>query len=287
MSDYWINALLYTIGWCWAVYFGAHGNPLLAGFGAFSCCALILALQSRKDLRIYYQDLFLAIYALLSSFGMESIFIHFDFIDYKTINVIPFLPPIWIFSLYPLFALTLNHSFKIINSSPVYPFLIGCMAPLTYLAGHRIGACEFPRGAYAMIAFFIPAWSLFLSGLRLLNARLATIAASVLENKELLCMLYDEECPICSREVRLLKQAKPTNLKFVNIADQNEIPYEEAMQEMTAIQNGKVHKGIEAFKEIYARAGWYFLTILISAPGFHWLFKKMYRLFALCRRKRS
>lgn len=157
MSDYWINALIYTIGWCWAVYFGAHDYPFLAGIGAFSCSAVMLALQYKKDLKIYYQDLFLAIYALLASFGMESIFMRFGFIYYKTTNIIPFLPPIWIFSIYPLFALTLNHSFKIINKSAIAPILIGGLAPLTYLAGHRMGACEFPRGTYAMIAFFIPA----------------------------------------------------------------------------------------------------------------------------------
>lgn len=98
-------------------------------------------------------------------------------------------------------------------------------------------------------------------------------------------MLYDGACPICSREVNLLKRNQSSDLKFVDIADQKQIPYEEAMKEMTALQNGKVFKGIDAFKEIYARAGWYFLAMLISAPGFHGFAKTLYPLFAKWRLK--
>ncbi len=290
MSDYWINTIIYTIGWCLAVYLGAEDYALLAGLGAWSCIAAMLVLQYQKGLHTYYQDLFLALYALLIGIGMESIFINFEFIHYKTRNIIPFLPPIWIFSMYPLFALTLNHSFKIINKHPIYPILIGCLAPLTYIAGYRLEACEFPRGIYAMVAFFVPIWCIFLTYLRWLNAKLDTVISSVVNaSKPSLSMLYDGGCPICSKEVKLLKNTSHEQLKFVDIAHREEIegiPYKQAMKQMTAVQaDGKVFKGIEALKEIYARAKWYFLAIFISAPGFHWFAKKLYIIFARWRIK--
>lgn len=291
-NNYWTNAIIYTIGWCWAVYFGARDYPLLGALGVAIPVAALLMMQYRDDLQIFYRDVFLAIYALLIGLIMESVFIYLDLIHYKTLNIIPFLPPIWIMSLYILFALTLNHSFTILNKSPIFVVLVGCMVPLTYLAGHRMGAADFPHGVQAMIAFFVPVWIVFLTLLTRINAALKRVITPIFQiqdDPKPLTMLYDGACPICSREVAQLKKT-PSSLKFIDIAEKEfdgktyGVSYEEAMKSMTAVEaDGTILQGVAAFQQIYARKHWYFLAILISAPGFHWLATKIYPYFARWR----
>lgn len=260
-NSYWTNAILYTIGWCLAVYLGARDYALLAGLGVLIPIATLLYLQYHEDLQIFYRDLFLAIYAFLIGLCTESTFIYLGLIHYKTQNIIPFLPPIWIFSLYTLFALTLNHSFVILNKSPIFPVIIGCLVPLTYLAGHRMGAAEFPHGISAMISFFVPVWIAFLYLLTCINASLKKIIASIFQihdQPKPLTMLYDGDCPICKNEVAHLKKS-PSTIHYLPIADSNlnGISRDAAMKSMTAVQDdGTILEALAPFaKSMPASAG--------------------------------
>ena len=95
-------------------------------------------------------------------------------------------------------------------------------------------------------------------------------------------MLYDKECPLCSREVSLLnKSEEKDKINFVDISDKNyqaanyqNLSYQEAMKQLYTIdENRTLMKGTDAFYLIYARIGWKGLAIALKAPLFHSIFK--------------
>lgn len=78
-------------------------------------------------------------------------------------------------------------------------------------------------------------------------------------------MLYDGDCPLCMREVNMLKRrdAERGSIKFVDIAapdyspaDNANISFEQAMGEIHAInRDGTVIKNIEVFARLYEAVG--------------------------------
>ncbi|CAA7021810.1 unnamed protein product [Microthlaspi erraticum] len=78
-------------------------------------------------------------------------------------------------------------------------------------------------------------------------------------------MLYDGDCPLCMREVNMLRERneKHGSIKFVDISSQDYSPeenqgldYKTVMGQIHAIQSdGNVVKGVEAFRRLYEEVG--------------------------------
>lgn len=108
-----LNSLCYTAGWFWCVLFGIDGQPVLATIGAVVLILFQLYYTKSKNLALYIQDLFLAVFSLILGTLLEMFFMQTHLIRY--VNTGRLFPPIWIVFLYPLFSLLLNHSLQIIK----------------------------------------------------------------------------------------------------------------------------------------------------------------------------
>lgn len=78
-------------------------------------------------------------------------------------------------------------------------------------------------------------------------------------------LLYDGDCPLCMREVRLIQKKDPNqeHVNLVNIAslsydpaEHGHITYEEAMGRIHGIlPNGKILRNVEVFRRVYEEIG--------------------------------
>lgn len=157
-----LNSLCYTIGWCWCVFFGVHGQSIVATIGAVFLILFQLYWTKIKNIDLYIQDLLLVIFSIPLGALLEIFFIKTNLIHYSKTATI--LPPIWIILLYPLFSLLLNHSLKIIKKNYIASFFLGCVgAPLSYITGNSIGGLTFPHPLIQTLIILGICWGLFLS----------------------------------------------------------------------------------------------------------------------------
>lgn len=92
-------------------------------------------------------------------------------------------------------------------------------------------------------------------------------------------MLYDGDCPLCMREVDMLRSrdAGKGNIAFVDIAspeynpaDNADITFQQAMEKIHAIEkDGTVVTGIEVFRRLYEEVGlgWVYAATKIDVIG--------------------
>lgn len=242
--------------------------------------AIQLYFTKVKSLSLYIQDLLLAFFSVPLGILLEIFFLK--------INVIHILPPLWIILLYPLFALQFNHSLKIIKKNKLRSFLFGFVgAPLCYFVGQSVGVLTFQ---YPLIIGI--SWGLFLCLLvKIANSieKAATETLADFNSTTPLKLLYDGECPICNREVCILK-AKDIEKKihFVDISskafstvENNNIDYDRAMSQMHAIDaKGNLLVGIPAFAAVYARCKFLILSTLLRIPFIKRVLDPIYAIFA-------
>ncbi|KAG9269542.1 hypothetical protein AMEX_G16589 [Astyanax mexicanus] len=104
-------------------------------------------------------------------------------------------------------------------------------------------------------------------------------------------VLYDGECPICVKEIEVLRfvqKNRTGKVEFVDISvpeydggRYRGVSYEVAMKEMTVIdENDEVHRGVPAFAVMYKAVGLGWLARLISLPLIRPLMDRAYDVFA-------
>lgn len=284
-----MNAILYTLGWIATLYLVSNGWEMWAFLGAIFPLGSIFVYEFLNKNRWFWEDLFLAFYALLLGYLLEIFFIHFGVIDYST----RIFPPIWILLLYPLFSTTFNHSLDWVNSHLVYSLLLALLAPFSYFAGEKIGACQLllePIWSYTIIAI---GYGLLLSSLFFVNQRLRKVGSdfeTLHRSPSKVSMLFDGNCSVCSKEACLLEKAGD-KIDFVDITAEGygRLPgqptYEEAMKAMNVMSEGETKIGVDGLFLLYAKAGWKGLAFLLKAPLFSKLSQIGYKLFAKYRRK--
>lgn len=108
-------------------------------------------------------------------------------------------------------------------------------------------------------------------------------------------MLFDGQCPLCSREAALLQRRDSRGkIAFEDIADPAFDPgrygltLQQAMAAMYAVRpDGSLVRGIDAFAEIYDAVGWTRLARLLRWRPIRPLLHVGYRLFASIRPRLS
>ena len=108
-------------------------------------------------------------------------------------------------------------------------------------------------------------------------------------------MLYDGQCPLCSREVALLK--RKNNLGRIAFEDITEPAFDpsqygltmpELVASMHAVRpDGSVLKGVDVFAELYDAVGWTWLSRPLRWRLTRPLAQAGYRVFAAVRPKFS
>ncbi len=108
-------------------------------------------------------------------------------------------------------------------------------------------------------------------------------------------MLYDGHCPLCSREVALLRRRNRAGLiAFEDIADPAFDPtgygltLRELVGSMHAVRpDGSIVEGIDVFAEVYDAAGWAWLARPLRWRITRPLAQAAYRIFAAVRPRLS
>lgn len=286
-----LNSLCYTAGWFWCVLFGIHGQSIVATIGAVFLILFQLYCTKIKDIALYIQDVLLVIFSVPLGALLEIFFIQTNLIHYA--NTTKMLPPIWIVLLYPLFSLLFNHSLKIIKKNYLASFLFGFLgAPLSYIAGISLGGLTFPYSLLPTWLMIGICWGLFLCLLTKIANIVERATAETLEDRDSkinVKLLYDGECPICKREVCILKKKDSrTKIEFIDISskefsplENNNIDYNTAMSQIHAIDGkGNLLVGIAAFATVYARCQLLVTSTLLRISFIKSVLKPLYTLFA-------
>ena len=108
-------------------------------------------------------------------------------------------------------------------------------------------------------------------------------------------MLFDGQCPLCSREVAMLKKRNSRGL--IAFEDITEPGFDPAIYSLTMPQvvgsmhavkpDGSIVHGVDVFAEVYDAVGWTLLSQLIRWRVTRPLAKLGYRIFAAVRPKLS
>jgi hypothetical protein len=166
-----INFIAFQIGWFAAVLGGAHDRAWLGSSIALLVMLLHLGM-SRQPLR----ELQLMLCVLLLGFGWDSLLVTADLIRYPHGQFSPQLAPVWIVAVWGLFATTLNVSLNFLKHRDWLAAAFGAIgAPLSFLAGVRLQALQFPDPFKALLALAI-GWGLLMLILTRLAQRFDGVA---------------------------------------------------------------------------------------------------------------
>jgi hypothetical protein len=139
-----LNFILFQVGWFACVYPAAHGLEWVGPLVTLGIVALHLVLTPGA-LRARYAR-WLAGVALIG-WTLDSGFKLLGVTSYPTSD--SWLAPVWILSLWLLFALTVHHSLYWLHRFPKVTVLFGLIGgPLAYYSGVRMGATGFAHAPW-------------------------------------------------------------------------------------------------------------------------------------------
>ncbi len=287
-----LNGMLYTIASVSMIYFGGKNTffiPLLIFFITYGLQLLLFFKYDTKSLSL---SLPLSIYAIFFGFLQETLFINLHLLQYTGHGI---LPPLWLLSLYALFALNLNCSCNFINKNLYLTFIVGGFGAIfSYIYAEQFNSVKIISPiAYPFIIF---SWGLYLTILAFINRKINKIRdkyTNPLHLENPLTVFFDQNCPVCSLEMKKLQKRKQTGKIIYDCLvsekefkrKNSQISYESAMKKIQAIDShGEIFDGIHALSEIYARTNLVWISILLQSPGFRPLFILAYGIWAKFRK---
>ena len=143
-----INAGLFQLGW-FACVLGGNSLWLLLAGGALLAHLLWIS-RSLAQVRL------IAVVCVLGS-TVDSLLLNAGVFAFKQPGV---LIPFWLVLLWALLAITLNHCLAW-TAKPLWrAFLLGAIGgPLSYYAGQRLGAVQFPMGLWPTLLGLSLLWA--------------------------------------------------------------------------------------------------------------------------------
>lgn len=106
----------------------------------------------------------------------------------------------------------------------------------------------------------------------------------------MLTLLYDGECPLCMKEVNMLRRrsdARGGTLGFIDIAELDfeemgvGVDYETAMGKIHAVRpDGSLVVGVQVFRDAYEAVGLGWVYSVLRIPGAPWLAERVYDVWA-------
>jgi hypothetical protein len=162
MIGYIFNWLIYYFGWFLCVYLGGQSYSLTASGIALILLGGQLGLTFFQNRPLFHVDVRLSIVALILGVFMEMGFMRYGLLKYH--EVYAYFPPLWLTTLYPLFAVTLNHSLKWLSKYPFLAFILGGIgAPLSYRAGVALHALVIPPPEVISLVKVGTVWGIYLT----------------------------------------------------------------------------------------------------------------------------
>lgn len=167
------NFILFQIGWFACVLGGAHQLGIAGSLAALLISTIHLWRAQQRWAELRLQGI-----ALLIGLVFESALVLSGLTVYSNGMIFGQLAPHWMLMLWVLFATTLNVSMRWIKDlHPGWIALLGAiLAPLSYLAGSRLGSVTFPEPLLALGAI-AAGWAILLPLLAEAAKKLNGVAA--------------------------------------------------------------------------------------------------------------
>ena len=146
-----LNVVIFQLGWALCIL---GGNKI----------AVIYTLLAIVVHRVFFlkgscEAWVIVVFTLVGS-CWDTLLMHVGVISFSVNSLI--IPP-WLFCLWLLFSCTLNHSLAWLKNKLLLSALLGAvMAPLSYLAGIKLGAAFFVMPVLPSLAIIAIAWAFFL-----------------------------------------------------------------------------------------------------------------------------
>ncbi len=145
---FFLNLLLFQIGWFAGVLGAAHGLPW-AGVAAAAGVAAWHLWQARRP----WQELKLLVLAVAVGAAFETALVQLGWMRFDGGALAIGTAPVWMIALWSNFATTLNVSMRALRERFLVAAALGAVgAPLAYYAGGRLGAVGFVEPAMALAA---------------------------------------------------------------------------------------------------------------------------------------
>ena len=133
-----INVVAFKIAWLATIFGSANGLPLL---GPMVVLIAVIIHLWRADIAV--QELRLLIVVGLIGLFWDSVMLSTGLLVYPNGIFISGVAPYWMFSLWVLFATTLNVSLRWLRSRLGLAALVGAVfGPMSYMAGASVGAVK-------------------------------------------------------------------------------------------------------------------------------------------------
>lgn len=160
------NAMLFQIGW-FACVLTASNN--LAWLGSLAAAGILIIHLSRAfDFRMEIKTI-----VLITAMGTlwDSILMQTQFYQFSHGILIAGIAPYWLIALWALFASTLSLSLRWLKHRKLLASALGFIAgPVSYYAGHRLGAIEFSNTTMALMLTAI-GWAVILPLVLMISER--------------------------------------------------------------------------------------------------------------------
>ncbi len=155
-----LNLTLFKAGWLAVVLLAAVNMPVAGALAALS--VVVVHLLRSPDFRA---ELVLIGASALIGFAWESFLVLTDVLEYGTGSLVPGAAPLWIVSMWMLFATTLNVGMRWLRKNQVVAVLAGLVGgPMAFLAGQGAGAVTLSEPVYSVIIIGL-GWALLLPAL--------------------------------------------------------------------------------------------------------------------------
>ena len=159
------NAVLFQLGW-FACVLGGNSPWLLLAGGALLVHLLFIS-RSMAEVRL------VVVVCLLGS-AVDSLLLNAGVFAFKQPGL---LIPFWLILLWALLAITLNHCLAWTAKPWWRAVLLGAIGgPLSYYAGQRLGAVQFPLGLWQTLLGLSVLWAGLFAVLVAVAARLRPVA---------------------------------------------------------------------------------------------------------------
>ncbi len=169
-----VNFVLFQGAWFAGVILAGNGRPWIATFTLLAVAFVHLLFV--RDRRLESKVLLAAI---PFGFVVDSVVASSGALAYSG-QLSPYLCPPWIVAMWVLFAATFLHSFSWIVGRVALAAVLGAVAaPLSYLAGQRLGAVKFGEPLERSIPIIASVWSLSLCAASVFVAKLVKSNASL------------------------------------------------------------------------------------------------------------
>jgi hypothetical protein len=157
------NFIGYQVAW-FACVLGAAWDFAWAG-AAFALAVTAVHLLLFRDAR----ELRLVLFAAAIGFIVDTSLVFAQCVEFQS-TTSSGIAPLWMVSLWMVFATTLNHSLRWLAGRPWAAALLGAVGgPLAYLAGAKLGALSIESPLPAAFTFIATLWAIALGLLCVLN----------------------------------------------------------------------------------------------------------------------